>query len=193
MSDDLKFKHQFTCILSGPSSSGKSSFCVRYLQYLDALCTEWEFDGGLIWCYSEKTAVSPPTVLSKRNVRLNEGFPADFHNAWGRPCFAILDYFLNDVYSKHVCDLFTKGSLHRNIIVVLITPNLFHKGRFSRDISLIAKYLVLLKNVREKNHFRFLSRQIYPENSTSLYKIRMIACVFEPIYSRRNRLLRTLP
>ena len=32
-----------------------------------------------------------------------------------------------------------------------------------------AKYLVLLKNVRDQNQFIFLARQVYPENSTSLY------------------------
>jgi len=57
MIDDLKFKHPFTCIISGPSDSGKSSFYVRFLHNHDALCTERDFDGGVIWCYSEKAAV----------------------------------------------------------------------------------------------------------------------------------------
>jgi len=56
--DDLKFRHPFSCIVSGPSKSGKTSFCIRLLQYLVALCTESEFGGGIVWCYSEKTAVS---------------------------------------------------------------------------------------------------------------------------------------
>jgi len=57
MADDLKFKHPFTCIVSGPTGSGKSSFTLRLLQYLDSLCTEQNFSGGIIWCYSEKSAV----------------------------------------------------------------------------------------------------------------------------------------
>jgi hypothetical protein len=44
-----------------------------------------------------------------------------------------------------MCDLFTKGSHHRNISVVLLTQNVFHHGPNFRDISLNAKYLVLLK------------------------------------------------
>ena len=149
MSDDLKFKHPFTCIISGPSGSGKSSFCVRFLQNLDALCTERDFDGGVIWCYSEKSAVPTPTELPpKSNVHFNEGVPTDFfENARGRPCLVILDDLLNDVYSKQVCDLFTKGSHHRNISVILITQNLFHQGRYCRDISLNAKYLIFISHV----------------------------------------------
>ena len=38
MTNDLKFKSPFTCIISGPSGSGKESFCIRFLQNLDSLC-----------------------------------------------------------------------------------------------------------------------------------------------------------
>ena len=68
-----------------------------------------------------------------------------------------------------MCDLFTKGSHHRNISVILITQNLFHQGRFCRDISLNAKYSVALKNVRDKSQFQYLARQVHPQNSDSLY------------------------
>ena len=132
MSDDLKFKHPFTCIISGPSGSGKSSFCVHFLQNLAALCTERDFNGGMIWCYSERTAVPSPTDLPKRDVHCNEGVPTDFKIARGRPCLVILDDLLNDVYSKQVCDLFKKGSHHRNISVILITQNLFDQGSYCR-------------------------------------------------------------
>ena len=68
-SDDLKFKHPFSCIVSGPSGSGKSSFCIRFLQNIDALCTHRKFDGGVNWCYSEKTAVpNQQLAVLKKNM-----------------------------------------------------------------------------------------------------------------------------
>jgi len=162
--DDLKFKNPFSCIVSGPSVSGKSSFSP------DSLCSERNFDGVVTWCYSEKTAVPHQQLAVLKKKILYEGVPADFENSNGRPCLIILDDLLNDSYYKEVCDLFTKRSHHRNISVIVITQNLFHQGRCCRNISLNAKYLVLLKNVRDKNKFMFSSRQVYPENSTSLYK-----------------------
>jgi len=57
MCDLLKFKHPFTCIVAGPTGSGKSSVCIKLLRNLDTLCTESRFGGGIIWCYSEETAV----------------------------------------------------------------------------------------------------------------------------------------
>jgi len=74
------------------------------------------------------------------------------------------------VYSKDVCDLFTKGSHHRNISVILISQNLFHQGRFCRDISLNAKYSVALRNVRDKSQFQYLAKQEHRDDSDSLYK-----------------------
>jgi len=65
--------------------------------------------------------------------------------------------------------MFTRGSYHRNIIVILITQNLFHQGRFCRDTSLNVHYLVVLKNVRNKKQFINLAQNLYNEYSLGLY------------------------
>jgi hypothetical protein len=167
----IRFKHPFTCIISGPTGSGKSSFCIQFLQNLNSLCTEQNFRGGIIWCYSERTAVpSQQLALLKKNIRFYEGVPENFDNTQGEPCLIILDDLINDAYSKEVSVLFTRGSHHRNISVILITQNIFHQSRHSRDISLNAKYLILLKNVRDKFQFTHLARQVHPEDSDGLYK-----------------------
>ena len=169
MTHDLKFKSPFTCIISGLNGSGKSSFFIRFLQNFDSLCPERHFDGGITWCYSERAAVpSRQLAVLRKHIRFIEGVPENFDETeGGRPCLVNLDHLLNDVSSKKVCALFTKDSHHRNIRVNLITQNLFHEGRYCRDISLIAKYLVLL---RDKNQFMHMVRQVYPEHRNSLYR-----------------------
>jgi hypothetical protein len=67
-----------------------------------------------------------------------------------------------------VCGLFTKGSHNRNISVILITKNLFHQGKFCRDISLNAKYIVVSKNVHDREQFSHLERQVLPHDSKGL-------------------------
>jgi ABC-type dipeptide/oligopeptide/nickel transport system ATPase subunit len=170
MYETLRLQHPFTCIISGPTGSGKSTFCIKFLQNLKALCKEPTFRGGIIWCYSEKTAVPHEQLsrLDNKNIRFHKRVPENFNNVKGEPSIIILDDLLNDVYSKDVCVLFTRGGHHRNMSVILITQNLFHQRKHCRDISLNAKYLVLLKNVRDKNKFTHLARQVYPENSSSL-------------------------
>jgi len=171
MAFDIRFKHPFTCIVSGPSRSGKLSFTLGLAQHLDSLCPEPNFSGGIIWCYSKKSSVPRQKLAAiHTNVSFHEGVPQNFGDRLGRPCLIILDNLLNEVYSKDVCDLFTKGSHHRNISVILITQNLFYQGCFCRDISLNAKYSEALKNVRDKSQFQYLARQVHPEDSDSLYK-----------------------
>jgi len=103
------------------------------------------------------------------NITYQEGLHENYGNALGEPSLIIFDDLLNQVYSKDVCDLFTKGTHHRNISLLLLTQNLCNQGINCSDISLNAKYLVLLKNVRDKNQFPYLARQAYPEDSHSLY------------------------
>ena len=166
MYETPRFKHPFTCIISGPTGSGKSSFCIKLLQNLESVSTEARFDGGILWYYGESNAV--PRVDIGRKIQFREGVTSDFTNEGNRPCLIILDDLLHEAYSEEVCKLFTKGSHHRNISVILITQNLFQQAKQCRTISLNAKYLVLLKNARDRSQFSHLARQVYPEDSVSL-------------------------
>jgi hypothetical protein len=58
--------------------------------------------------------------------------------------------------------LFTKGSHHRNVSIIFIVQNIFHKGKEMREISLNAHYLVLFKNPRDRSQVVHLGRQLYP-------------------------------
>jgi ABC-type lipoprotein export system ATPase subunit len=90
MGDDLKFKHPFACIISGPTGSGKTSFCIQFLHHLGSLSTETNYNGGVTWCYSEKTAVSLQQLASlKKNIKYHEVVPEekDFGDAFVRPSF----------------------------------------------------------------------------------------------------------
>ena len=126
MYEDLGFKHLFTCIITGPSWSGKSSFCIKLLQNLESFSTETKFDGGILWCCGESNAVLSVDV--GRRLQFDEGLPDIFANDGNKPGLIVLDDLLNEAYSGQLCKLFTKGSHHRNISVILITQNLFHQG-----------------------------------------------------------------
>jgi septin family protein len=98
MGDELKFKNQFSCLLSGPSGSGKTSFCIRFLQNQKTLCTVADFNGMVVWCSSELSAIPYRQLAGTKHVRFHEGVPADFNNSGEKPCLVILDDFLNTAY-----------------------------------------------------------------------------------------------
>jgi len=74
-----------------------------------------------------------------KNVSFVKGAP-DFEKPENETTLIILDD-LDSPYSTKESELFTKGSRHRNISLVLITQNMFHQGPSLRDISLNSKYI----------------------------------------------------
>ena len=74
--------------------------------------------------------------------------------------------------ADRVDDLFTKISHQRNISVVYPTQNIFYKSKQSRMLSLNSYYLVLLKNARDASQVVNLARQIYPEKSALMVKLK---------------------
>jgi hypothetical protein len=60
----------------------------------------------------------------------------------------IIDDLMNKT-DQRVASLYTKKSHHRNISVMYIVQNLFHKGKYHRTISLSVHYMVLFKNPRD--------------------------------------------
>jgi hypothetical protein len=102
MTSDM-FNHPFTCIIGDPTGSRKSTFCIRFLQNLDTLCTEPDFRGGIIWCFSEQSAVPQHQLIAlNKNVQIRESLPENFENTKGLPCLFILDDLLNVVCSRAV-------------------------------------------------------------------------------------------
>jgi len=100
----------------------------------------------------------------------------DFENPENIPTLIVLDDLMHTAYSRKVRQLFTKGPHHRNISLVLITQNLFHQGPSSRDISLNSKYIVVLRNPRDRTQIVHLARQFYPENISSFHKTYLEVC-----------------
>jgi len=78
-------------------------------------------------------------VKTRKNIiEFNEGLPLpeDYSNDPLSPKLVIIDDLLWESSScDAIVDLFTKGSHHKNLRVILISQNLFHQGRGQRDIS----------------------------------------------------------
>ena len=157
----LKLQHPFTLIVAGPCSCGKSTFVIRLLQCKEQLC-DIVFK-NIVWSHSENNG---PHHF--KNVSFVKGVPY-FENPENVPTLIVLDDLMDSTYSTKVNELFTKGSHHRNSIL-LITKNLFHQGPSSRDISLNSKYIVVFKNPRDKTQIVHLARQVYLENISSFHK-----------------------
>ena len=152
----------FTRMISGPSSCGKNTFVLNVLDSLK------QFD-KILWCNAEMNAI-PKSLYNYNNLEVKKNIPENFDNV-PHNSIIILDDLMLEAYNKNVCELFTKGSHHRNLSIILTTQNVFHQGKYARDICLNCKYLVFFKNPRDQSQIVPLARQIYPENSRDLIRV----------------------
>ncbi|QKS69574.1 FtsK-like protein [Drosophila-associated adintovirus 2] len=159
-----QFNHPFTMLICGPSGSGKTTFLENLLKNKNVLINK--DIRRIIWCYAEEHAKPRFTGLE-----YHKGVPDEIENELNEPVLIVLDDLMMGAFNKSVCELFTKGSHHRNLSVIVVTQNIFHKASHTRDISLNTKYIVVFKNPRDKLQFHCLARQIYPENPSELMRI----------------------
>lgn len=169
----IQFYWPFTLICSGASCSGKTFFTIELINNLNSIVSVNV--AKIIWCYAEScslTSIQNRIVKEQmQKIQFVKGIPNEFENEENEPILVVLDDLMMEANSARICELFTKGSHHRNMSVILITQNLFHQGKYCRDISLNTKYFVIFKNVRDQSQFMHLCKQCYTENSKDLLKI----------------------
>jgi hypothetical protein len=155
---DTRLRHPFTCTVAGPTWSGKTQFVFRLIRHADQLIVPPP--EKIVYCYGE----FQPSFAEFPQVEFHEGLP-DVSCFDGKFRILIITDDLMNEANQNVCNLFTKLSHHRNVSVVFITQNLFHRNRHIRTMNLNTHYLVLFKNPRDANQVATLARQMYPSKS----------------------------
>ena len=156
----MEFKFPFTCIVSGPTRSGKTEFVKRLVR--KANCYINPPPQQIIWSYGEWQQ----GYSDIQNVEFVQGLPdIDVLRENGETRkLLICDDLMQDYGSKNgeLDALFCKGSHHWNLSVVHIVQNLFFKNLRTARIN--SHYLVLLKNPSDRLQVMTLARQLYPTN-----------------------------
>ena len=155
----MSLQHPFTCIIAGPTCSGKT-YLVRSIITEKAVYPPPE---KIIWLYAEDQP-----LYKDLDVEFIQGIPADLESRFDgkTPTLVIIDDLMTQLHSdERLTRLFTVGSHHRNLSVIFIVQNLFHQGREMRNLSLNSHYIILFKNPRDRYQVSVLARQMYPGNS----------------------------
>ena len=106
------------------------------------------------------------TELSQRfpHITFIEGIPENL-NEYVDPEYRNLiitdDPMSETGNDKRITSLFTKGSHHKNVSVILLLQNLFYNGKGSCNISLNTHYIMLFKNPRDNTVISSLAKQMY--------------------------------
>ena len=135
----------------------------------------------ILWCYGEYQTL----YGTVDGVDFHQGLP-DMDTLDPREKhLIILDDLIDETYQR-VASLFTKKSHHRNISVMYIVQNLFHRGKHHRTRSLNAHYMVVFKNPRDVSQIMALAHQMYPQRTKYFFgSIHCSHCSTPRLYSHR--------
>lgn len=159
--DTAVFNHPFTCLVAGPTQSGKTYFVQKILENKN-IVIEPRPD-RIIYCYSSWQTKFDDIKNKIQYIEFHEGIKNidEINPTYNN--LIIFDDLLNECEKdESILNLFTVHSHHKNISVFILSQNLYSRGKFFRTISLNCHYLVIFKNPRDKSQLNVLARQLFP-------------------------------
>ena len=156
----LPFTSPSTAIISGPTASGKSTFIFKMLHNLEHMFTTpvkkiYYFYGVWQKLFEVNSDLNVEYIKDIPNEQFLEELETDNHNL-----VIIDDLQSSALNNSFIANLYSREAHHRNISVFLILQNLFHQGKYSRDISLNTHCFILFKNQRDMNQIKLLGNQL---------------------------------
>lgn len=176
----VEFQHPCTILVAGPTGGVKTRFVERTL--LTRKITP--FPSRLVWVYSEMQPAYEDLVFLFRNqidfinaeqllddpVRGYDSFKPETRN------LLVLDDQLSDSLQNKrlralISRIFTQGSHHKNLSVILIVQNMYEQAQhFLRTLNLNTHYTVLFNNPRDNTQIRTLASQMFPKHNDWLLR-----------------------
>ena len=165
----LPFEPCSSICISGQTGSGKTQWVYKFLAHINDMYSK-DPPSKILYCYGihqdlfEQMERSVPHFYSKQGLPTVEEL--DEFTRDKRHKLIIIDDLMHEVMqNKDMELLFTQGTHHKCVSVILITQNLYPGGKHARTIALNTWYMVLMKNLRDVSQVSILGRQLYPGKS----------------------------
>ena len=134
----LMLRHPFTMMVAASTGGGKNWLVKNLLENRQ----QWISFAPqrIIWIYGQWQPLYVEMQRIIPGLEFVKGIPANiedeqFLNPAIRNLIVIDDLMSEASNDKRICDLFTKGSHHRNLSVICLVQNLYYQGKESRTMS----------------------------------------------------------
>lgn len=157
---DVRLRQGSCMLVCGPTNAGKSTFVKNLIQHKDIM-----FDvppNRVLWFYG----ISQPAhvELKNLNVQLQKGFPKSLEACLQPNDLVVFDDLLDQTCNSiSMRNVFTGTAHHLPCFLVVLTQNLFFKGKELRTMSLNAMYFVIMNNPRDQQQIKAFGRQCFAE------------------------------
>jgi hypothetical protein len=165
----LPFQHPTTVMIAGPTGCGKTQFLVNVFKFGMIR----PHPQRIVWIYSEWQPAYDEirSLIKGSSVEFVKDFDDNLYQTIDpaiRNVVVLDDQMENENMHKNggskLAKFFTQGSHHRNLTIIYIVQNVFHRSPAMRTVSLNSHYLVLFANPRDKTQIRTLATQMYPDS-----------------------------
>ena len=174
---DVSFRFPFTCVVSGPTKSGKTELVKQLVRHSGCLIVP--VPTKIIWAYSEWQG-SYNDLLHVATLEFVEGLPdfTELRNTKERVLLVLDDLMqnLSKDKNKELNALFCKGSHHwgNGVATIFIVQNLFFDKL--RTARLNTHYLILMKNPADRSQVNSIAKQMYPNKTKYFLESYLDAC-----------------
>ena len=180
--ENFKFLHPFSLNVAGITQSGKTTFVEKLLRQSSS-CVDPP-PSKIVFSYTEEQPVY-------KDLKNSLSIPCEFINGLDfeiddfqsdRNTLLVIDDQMNSALdSSKVQDLFTRGMHHRyvkdsilyylfsisllayrSVSLIVLTQNLFPKGKHGRDMRLNCQYITIMKSPTFASQIRYLGQQMFP-------------------------------
>ena len=151
------FKHPFRCYIAGPSFSGKTTLIQKILINQQKMINK-PID-RIVFCYKTMQPGYEVFKYLPIHVEFVEGLiDTNIFDPTINNLLIIDDLMERCKDNNDILNLFTVDSHHKNISVILVSQNIYTKGKCTRDINLNSSNMIIFKNPS-------LARQMFPNKS----------------------------
>uniref|UniRef100_A0A914EGD3 AAA+ ATPase domain-containing protein n=1 Tax=Acrobeloides nanus TaxID=290746 RepID=A0A914EGD3_9BILA len=159
--NEHKFHYPFTAIVAGATGCGKSEWAIQLIENKEAVIDNPPTE--VLYAYGEMSS-AVRKLIDKDGIRIREGIPTrEELKSLKRPTLLVLDdLMLNFTERKDnfLNELFTRGSHHWDLSVLLVTQD-----AFAPELRVARKnchYLILMRAPQMQLAVRQLGQQLFP-------------------------------
>ena len=166
---DVRFKVPFTCLLAGPTQSGKSTYVFNFMRLREQLMTV--STNNIIYFYKKwqssfdifkSEGIVTQWINELPTLDRLEELTYAYKDKGGS--IVVIDDFMQQI-NIDISDLFTAMCHSHHISVFLLSQNLFLQKPLYRNISINSMYIIVLKNPRDASQIRSYAKQFAPGNT----------------------------